>query len=77
MLLDFSFFFFLRNCLALLLVSFLPLGSIHQLLPLLFGNNSKQTGDNAAAVSGNGVKKTASPAGAMVTVLHLKHTSVN
>lgn len=53
----------------------LPLSSVHQLLPLLFGNNGKEARHHPAVVPGYRMKKATRPASTMVTVLHLKHRS--
>lgn len=52
----------------------LPLSSVYQLLPLLFGNNGKEARHHAAVVPGYRVKEPTRPAGTMVTVLHLKRS---
>ena len=50
----------------------LPLGRVHQLLPLLLGNNSKEAWHDVLASPGHRVKEAAGPSCAVVPVLHLK-----
>lgn len=52
-----------------------PQSAVHQLLPLLFGNNGKEARHHAAAVPAHRVEEAARSASTVISVLHLKNTA--